>query len=113
MSQIATSRAVVSTSLHGLIVAQAYGVPWVWLNIIDSQLVGNNFKFDDFFSTLEKTQVSRVDVKADQIRDIALDDVAAKATLPEPRYDPHALLNAFPESELVSPLELSGLMKPS
>lgn len=113
VSQIATSRVVVSTSLHGLIVAQAYGVPWVWLNIIDSQLVGSNFKFDDFFSTLQKAQVSRVDVNSDQIRDISLDDVAAKATLPESKYDPRALLNAFPESELVLPLESAGFMKQS
>lgn len=93
--------------------AQAYGVPWVWLNIIDSQLVGSNFKFDDFFSTLQKAQVSRVDVNSDQIRDISLDDVAAKATLPESKYDPRALLNAFPESELVLPLESAGFMKQS
>src|SRR5699024_7396414 len=51
-SEIAGAKAVVSTSLHGLIFAQAYGVPWLWLKISDRHLAGQDFKFEDFFSTL-------------------------------------------------------------
>lgn len=47
--EIAGASVVISSSLHGLIVAQAYGVPWVWLDVEDQQLTGGDFKFNDFF----------------------------------------------------------------
>lgn len=39
---------VVSSSLHGLIVAEAYKIPCVWVSITD-RLVGGWFKFNDYF----------------------------------------------------------------
>jgi pyruvyltransferase len=38
---------VLSTSLHGLIVAHAYGVPARWIRISD-RVQGGNFKFEDY-----------------------------------------------------------------
>src|SRR5690606_16813944 len=50
VDQIVNSSCCISTSLHGIIIAQAYGVPWLWLNIRNNELLGGNFKFHDFFS---------------------------------------------------------------
>ncbi len=51
---IANAEVCISSSLHGLIVAQAYNVPWIWLRLEDQQLVGDTFKFHDFYSTLKE-----------------------------------------------------------
>jgi len=54
---LATASCVVSSSLHGLIVAQAYGVPWVWMRLEGEPLDRSDFKFHDFFSTLDTEKV--------------------------------------------------------
>ncbi len=94
---IALSKACISTSLHGLIVAQAYGVPWVWLRVADSPLRGEDFKFEDFFSVLERTEVSVFQVNLDQLSSLDIDSIAAKARVPRAKYDLSALLDAFPK----------------
>ncbi|WP_309127661.1 polysaccharide pyruvyl transferase family protein [Microbacterium sp.] len=45
--EIATGRAVVTTSLHGLVTADAYGIPAVWTTL-DPPLGGGDFKFRDY-----------------------------------------------------------------
>lgn len=60
--EIASCETIVSQSLHGLIVADALGVPNVW--VAPSEVtVGGRFKFDDYFSTLgrPKEQVPESD----------------------------------------------------
>lgn len=45
--EIAASRAVVTTSLHGLITADSYGIPAVWTTL-EPPLGGGDFKFRDY-----------------------------------------------------------------
>lgn len=45
--QIASSEIVVSSSLHGLIVADTYGIPAVWM-AGDKRIKGDGFKFQDY-----------------------------------------------------------------
>lgn len=52
LEAIASCETVLSQSLHGLIVADALGVPNVWIAPSD-QMAGGRFKFDDYFSTLD------------------------------------------------------------
>lgn len=96
VNQIANSAVCVSTSLHGLIVAQAYGVPWVWLNITDAKLGGGTFKFEDFFSTLRGTEPARYDCSIDTVPMLDLAKVASHATLPDINVDLDALEAALP-----------------
>ncbi|MCX6461336.1 MAG: polysaccharide pyruvyl transferase family protein [Actinobacteria bacterium] len=44
---------VVSSSLHGLIVAEAYGVPAVWSRT-HNPITGNDFKFRDYFAATSR-----------------------------------------------------------
>lgn len=45
---IASCDVVVSSSLHGIIVAEAYGIPTVWVEP-GTEILGGRFKFDDYF----------------------------------------------------------------
>lgn len=94
--EIAGARACISSSLHGIIVAQAYGVPWTWVRISDAVIAGDTFKFRDFFSTIQESEVSRVDVTAAQAGELDPILLARTATLPRLRISLEALLEAFP-----------------
>ena len=94
--EIAAAKAVVSTSLHGLIIAQAYEVPWVWLRITDSPLMGDQFKFEDFFSTVSRADVTIVECTAADVADLDLAKIGSRATCPALECDLDALADAFP-----------------
>lgn len=96
VDEIASADSVISTSLHGIIVAQAYGVPWVWLRVDDHQLGGDQFKFNDFFSTLSTHEPARRDVTKGQVRALDFVSLAREAVLPELTISLDDLLAAFP-----------------
>lgn len=96
VDQISTASVVMSTSLHGLIIAQAYGVPWVWIRIEDKQLGGDTFKFEDFFSLLNRDEVATVDLRIDQLGELDIEELAHVAQLPTSFYDLELLAEAFP-----------------
>ena len=99
VDEIASADSVISTSLHGIIIAQAYGVPWVWLRVDDHQLGGDRFKFNDFFSTLSTDRPARHDVTKGQVKDLDFVSMAREATLPELSISLDDLLAAFPLAE--------------
>ncbi len=49
IQEIAASGFVISSSLHGVIVAESFGVPNAWVQFSD-QVIGGRYKFDDFYS---------------------------------------------------------------
>lgn len=95
---ICSSSVCISSSLHGLIIAQAYNIPWVWLEIFDSNIgggEGSDFKFKDFFSTLNESQVSHVRVRMEEVKNLNYKDIAEKATLPDKLYDEELILESL------------------
>lgn len=107
--EIANSRVCISTSLHGLIIAQAYGVPWVWVRVTDSRLGGDTFKFRDFFSTLDSSVVSSIEVAKGEISKLNFEEVAQSATLPELQISLDDLLNSFPQMQARDQYSTGGI----
>lgn len=50
VNQIVSSKYILSTSLHGLIIAHAYGVPALWIK--KGYIHSSDFKFYDYFSSV-------------------------------------------------------------
>ena len=50
--EITKCRSIISTSLHGIIAAHAYGIPASWL-LYSNKLKGNNIKFKDYFASVK------------------------------------------------------------
>lgn len=56
LDSISECTATLSTSLHGLIVSHAFGIPSLWIKTQESQaiaLAGDGVKFEDYFSSVD------------------------------------------------------------
>ncbi len=54
ISEICKYDAVLSSSLHGLVIAEAYGIANHWVRISD-KVIGHGFKFRDFYASIGKS----------------------------------------------------------
>ena len=60
--EIAESENVYSSSLHGCILADAYGVPWKWVKF-SNNVGGDDSKFMDFFLSVGREDMSFFDMR--------------------------------------------------
>lgn len=55
IDEIISSEFIISESLHGLIVAETYGIPNVWVEFVEHPSYWN-FKFEDYFASIGKEE---------------------------------------------------------
>lgn len=65
IDQIRSCKLILSSSLHGLIVAHAYNIPAIWVNISDEKLMGDNIKFADYFKSVGLSYYEALVIKKD------------------------------------------------
>ena len=78
IDQVCSCAAVASSSLHGLIISHAYGIPAVWVKFGDLPS-GDDSKFYDYFLSIGLDEVTPFCIHPDHLD---LDALAAQAILP-------------------------------
>jgi pyruvyltransferase len=92
-------RAIAASSLHGLVMAEAYGKPAVWVRFEDGSrktcgIDGGEFKFQDFYQGIGKPNVAPLVVTSS----LDFDALNAAAERWRPMtWDPLPLMDRFPE----------------
>lgn len=63
-NQICSCKYIISTSLHGIIVAHAYKIPALWVDLnLSTRLVGDDTKFYDYFTSVKIDPYKPLDIK--------------------------------------------------
>lgn len=84
---------IISSSLHGLIASDAYGIPNHWVRL-SNKLTGGAFKFHDYYSSIKYPLYEPTpEIK---LSDKNLDDVIALCQLKKVDLDLDELVSAFP-----------------
>jgi pyruvyltransferase len=96
--EILACRLILSTSLHGLIFAEAYGIPAL-LVFADARACRDRLKFEDYFESTDRDMCSRTIARAADIVTLS----AQAVRVPAPRFRRDELLAAFPQPALPPP----------
>lgn len=66
---------IVSSSLHGIIIAHAYGIPALWVWLSKGYIGGDDIKFADYFSSVELKEYACFTIKSDFFDQNYIDEV--------------------------------------
>ncbi|WP_217938965.1 polysaccharide pyruvyl transferase family protein [Duncaniella muris] len=68
IDQINQCEMIVSSSLHGLIIAEAYNIPNVWIRL-SNKIIGGEFKYHDFFKSIgqDREAMQKSEIKINRI----------------------------------------------
>ncbi len=94
INDIAECENIISSSLHGIIAAQVYGVNAHWVSF-SSKVLGDGTKFKDYFASVE---IEMDCIKMD--RAYSTHELTQIDYIGNIQFDPTQLLNAFPHDLL-------------
>jgi pyruvyltransferase len=89
--QVKSCNIILSSSLHGLICADSYGIPNVWIQLSDN-VIGGHFKFRDYRSSIGASKPFPVQV----LENLTINEISNMAQLHPVKLDLRKLLEACP-----------------
>lgn len=92
INEIRSCDCIISSSLHGLILSDAYGIPNVHVNFSDD-LMGGEFKFKDYYGGVKRSYIPPLDWRSNIVIEDAMNAIGNYEHF---YFDPKQLLNAFP-----------------
>jgi pyruvyltransferase len=95
VTQLLGCNYVISSSLHGLILADAYGIPNKWLKFSDN-LLGGDFKFNDYYSVTKSSDECCFEVSSSNDLNKILNSLETDCTVKKYIKNLENLVNAFP-----------------
>lgn len=92
IDSICECECIVSSSLHGMIISDAYGIPNVWIEF-SKNIEGDRFKYYDYFSSVDRTYLKPLDLLNENL----LSDICSiRDQYKSISFDKQGLLNAAP-----------------
>lgn len=61
INQLLSCEKIISTSLHGIITADAYNISSLWIKLSD-KIIGGDFKFIDYFESVKRKEIVPINV---------------------------------------------------
>jgi len=95
--QIAQCENIISSAMHGLIAADALGIPNVRM-IVGDKIIGGDYKYDDYYSVFGITSHNRIDLNERGFTDADLPGIVGNYTITRKQVEDvqDALLASFP-----------------
>jgi len=87
---------ILSSSLHGLIVADSYGIPNAWVRFSDN-ISGGSFKYLDYFASVGRDVQEPVRIESSEDLDATLQDESLFTVAKN--IDFESIINACPFKE--------------
>lgn len=92
IDKIKSCESIASSSLHGLIVSDAYGIPNTYIKL-SNQILGGDFKYRDYFAGVSRPFIDPVDCT----KEFRIDSIERSLIAYQPIcFDARTLLDAFP-----------------
>ncbi len=104
INELCSCEKIFSSSLHGVIVAQAYGIPAQWITVKNTPIhQDQNFKFEDYFlgARQEVQKPIPIEFRADDIENLK-EVVPPRIKTKELQETANLLLDSFPALDLIA-----------
>jgi len=88
---------IISSSLHGLILSDAYGIPNKWVAFSD-KVTGGSFKFRDYYSTTDRPNEDHIFVDCCAVFEDLMCNIDRYASVKHYLYEEKRLIDVFPRN---------------
>lgn len=93
--KLMSCEAILSSSLHGVILSDAYNIPAQWVRLSD-KLTGGSFKFQDYYQSVHRQQ-NHFEMPREALVDMSsLDEIVNYIGTPQFTFDTQKLIDACP-----------------